>query len=157
MSVKFKLGFTIDSEMLFGVLSKLLPIEDLRVEELAPTVLRELRKADLPELLHSLRKPKRAPQVRHKQGSGYAVNVYAGSNAIVMAHLADGAPHKLTESYPALAAAGYSTNGMFGRVERLVRHGYLVKVGSGVYELTQKGKTAWAERPFPELALEDRV
>jgi hypothetical protein len=99
---------------------------------------------------------KRVQQVRKIRG-GYAMNLYAGSNTIVMAHFADGAPHKLTETYPALAAAGYSTNGMFGRVERLVRHGYIVKVGVGVYELTQKGKTAWAERPFPELVVEDRV
>ena len=31
--IKYKLAFTIDSETLFGILSKFLPIEDLTVEE----------------------------------------------------------------------------------------------------------------------------
>ena len=33
MSVKFKLGFTVSAETLFTLMSKLLPIEDLSVEE----------------------------------------------------------------------------------------------------------------------------
>lgn len=33
MSVKFKLGFTVSAETLFTLLSKMLPIDDLSVEE----------------------------------------------------------------------------------------------------------------------------
>ena len=38
MSVKFKLGFTVSAETLFGLLSKMLPIEDLSVEEVLSEV-----------------------------------------------------------------------------------------------------------------------
>ena len=33
MSVKFKIGFTVPAETLFGMMAKFLPIEDLHVEE----------------------------------------------------------------------------------------------------------------------------
>ena len=33
MTIKYKLAFTIDSETLFGILSKFLPVQDLSVEE----------------------------------------------------------------------------------------------------------------------------
>jgi hypothetical protein len=56
MPVKFKLGFTIDAETLFGVISKFLPVEDLVVEELAPPT-------PEPKPL-AISKPQRAPQVR---------------------------------------------------------------------------------------------
>ena len=36
MNMKFKIGFTIDGETLFGMLSKMLPIESLSVEEIVP-------------------------------------------------------------------------------------------------------------------------
>jgi hypothetical protein len=35
MAVKFKIGFTIDAETLFGLISKFLPLENLSVEEVA--------------------------------------------------------------------------------------------------------------------------
>jgi hypothetical protein len=156
MTIKYKLGFTIDSQTLFGIMAKFLPIENLTVEEV-PVIERQLKRADLPELLHNLHKPK---PVRHKKaprGSGYAVNIYAGVNAIIMAAMADGKPHTLVDSHANIVAAGYSPNGLYSRVQRLVKHGYIIRVRSGYYQLTPKGKTAWAERPFPELKVEDRA
>lgn len=146
--IKYKLAFTIDSETLFGVLSKFLPIEDLTVEELAPPApvpdpaIRFDKRFDLP-------KPVRTPQLRKKKGSGYTLNLYAGCNAIIMATLADDEPHTATEAYPAMSAAGYATNGLYGRLERLRRHGYIVQPRRGLWRLTPKGKDAWDKRPYP--------
>ena len=151
MTIKYKLAFTIDSETLFGILSKFLPIQDLSVEEVmepqpVPAHM------DYLERHMKVTKRKRAPRV-----SGYAINIFAGVNAIVIAALADGKAHTLIDSHANIAAAGYSTSGLYSRVQRLVKHGYIVKVRSGYYQLTPKGKTAWAERPFPALKVEDRA
>jgi hypothetical protein len=143
MPVKFKLGFTIDAETLFGIMSKFLPVENLVVEELAPMpdpAIRFDKRFDLP-------KPKRAPQVRKTKGSGYAMNLHAGGNAIIMAVFSDGEEHSVMECSPGLKAAGYSTNGTFGRFERLKRHGVLVPHGRGRWKLTPKGKELWEHPP----------
>ena len=154
MTIKYKLGFTIDSETLFGLLSKFLPIQDLSVEEVmerAPDpAIRFDKRFDLPT-------PVRAKQVRRKKGSGYALNLYAGSNAIIMTTFADGEPHAGVECDAAMSAAGYATNGLYGRLDRLRRHGYITHPRPGQWQLTPKGKAAWAERPFPELKVEDRA
>jgi hypothetical protein len=144
MTIKYKLGFTIDSETLFGILSKFLPVQDLTVEEV-PVIERQLKRADLPELLHSLHKPKpvRVKQVRRKKGSGHVLNLYAGCNAIIMTTFADGEPHVGKETFPGLKAAGYGTNGLYGRLERLRLHGYITQPTPGMWQLTPKGKEAW--------------
>lgn len=147
MTIKYKLDFTIDSDVLFGLLSKFLPIQDLHVEEVslvsAPDqAIRFDKQFDLP-------KPKRAPQVRRKKGSGYMLNLYTGCNAIIMDTLADGEPHPGTHISPNMVKAGYATNGMYGRLERLRRHGYISHPRSGYWQLTPKGKEAWDKRPYP--------
>ena len=144
MTIKYKLGFTIDSEVMFMLLSKFLPIQDLSVEEVVvPTpdpAIRFDKQFDL---------PKRAPQVRRKKGNGYALNLYVGCNAIIMTVLADGELHSGTDIAPNMLAAGYATNGLYGRLDRLRRHGYIVRPRSGYWQLTPKGKAAWGERPYP--------
>ena len=152
MAIKYKLGFTIDSETLFGILSKFLPVQDLSVEEVME------RPAERPLIAKGTPfKAPRVPQVRRKKGSGYALNLYAGSNAIIMATFADGEPHAGVECDAAMSVAGYATNGLYGRLDRLRRHGYITHLRPGQWQLTPKGKAAWAERPFPELKVEDRA
>ena len=155
MTIKYKLAFTIDSETLFGIMSKFLPIQDLSVEEVGvPTPDPAIR---FDKRFDQLTKPKRAPQVRRKKGSGYTLNLYAGCNAIIMTTLADGELHPGTDVAPNMLAAGYAVNGLYGRLDRLRRHGYIVRPRSGYWQLTPKGKTAWSERPFPALQVEDRA
>jgi hypothetical protein len=160
MTIKYKLGFTIDSETLFSIMSKFLPIQDLSVEEV-PVIERQLKRADLPALLHSLHKPKpprkQPPHPRAPRVSGYPVNLYGGVNNIIMASLADGKPHTLVDSHANIVAAGYSKSGLYSRVQRLVKHGYIVRVRSGYYQLTPKGKIAWDARPMPPRPFEDRA
>ena len=152
MTIKYKLAFTIDSETLFGIMSKFLPIEDLSVEEVVE------RPAERPLIAKGTPfKAPRAPQVRRKKGSGYALNLYAGCNAIIMATFADGEPHIGADCFPGMKAAGYAINGLYGRLDRLRLHGYVTQPRPGKWQLTPKGKSAWAERPFPALEVEDRA
>jgi hypothetical protein len=148
MPVKFKLGFTIDAETLFGIMSKFLPVEDLVVEELAPTPDLSIRF----DKRFGLPKPVRTRQVRAKRGSGYAMNLHAGANAIIMAMFSDDEEHTGLECLPALRAAGYSTNGTYGRFERLKRHGVIVSLRRGKWKLTPKGKALWEQKPLQENA-----
>jgi hypothetical protein len=37
MTVKFKIGFTITPEVIFGILSKVIPVEDLHIEQIVET------------------------------------------------------------------------------------------------------------------------
>ena len=163
MTIKYKLGFTIDSEVMFMLLSKFLPIQDLSVEEVVvPTpdpAIRFDQRFDQPDTTVSkltgktyYSKLKRAKQVRRKKGSGYAVNPHAGCNAVLLMFLRDGRPHAFADAIPAVKAAGYSPNGMYGRIERLLRHGYIERIAKGQYQLTNKGIEA--SKPREEAYVE---
>jgi hypothetical protein len=120
-------------------------VQDLVVEEVIerepdPAV-RFDKRFDLPKPM-----PKRAPQVRRKR-SGYAVNLHAGMNAIIMAEYSDGEVHPSAGLRDAFKAGGYSTNGLHGKLNRLCFHGYMAKVGKGKYQITYKGKAAWEQPP----------
>jgi hypothetical protein len=149
MSVKFKLGFTIDAETLFGIISKFLPVENLSVEELAPAPLEQFS-SQLAKELGWQPRPVRLPQVRKKKGSGYAMNLHAGANAIMMAMFSDGKVHLPSDCFPSLKAAGFSVNGSYGKFERLKRHGIVVKLGKGKWQITPKGKELWEKRLSPQ-------
>jgi hypothetical protein len=139
MPVKFKLGFTIDSETLFGILSKFLPIEDLSVEEVierskSDPAIRLDKRFDLPKPV----KPKRkqAPRGRSVRG----VNLTEGINAILMQAMADGKPHHAVEFRPLLNARGYSSNSVGSRMQQLREHGIVKQLGDGTWELTPESK-----------------
>jgi hypothetical protein len=125
-------------------MSKFLPVQDLSVEEVIERepdpAIRFDQRFDLPE-------PKRAPRMHRKRGKGYAINLHAGANAIIMAAFSDGEMHASSDCYPALHKAGYSTNGMYGRFERLERHGLISSPGYGKWQLTPKGKKVWEQPP----------
>jgi len=130
MAVKFKIDFQIDAETLFGLISKFLPLENLHVEEVVE------RHAPAPKLAHQPKlapKPKRAPR-----RSGYAINLEAGANGVIMGVLADGEPHRFSELKDALIAAGFAETGLGSRIKRLVEHGIVVRNEPGSYV---KGKT----------------
>jgi hypothetical protein len=145
MPVKFKLGFTIDAKTLFGIMSQFLPVKDLVVEEI---VEREPELVNRFDKQFDLPKPKRAPQVRAKKGSGYKLSVHTGANGVIMEALSDGAEHPGSDCFPAMRAAGYATNGIYGKFKRLERHGILSS-HKGKWRLTQQGKELWEQRPAP--------
>ena len=61
-------------------MSKFLPVQDLSVEEVpdVPPVPAHM------DYLERHMKPKRVPQVKRKEGSGYVLNPHAGVNAILL-------------------------------------------------------------------------
>jgi hypothetical protein len=72
--------------------------------------------------------------------------VHAGANAIIMAALSDGEQRSGRECFPAMKAAGYSTNGIYGKFKRLQRHGIL-ETYKGLWWITPEGKALWEQPP----------
>src|SRR4029077_19685249 len=139
MPVKFKLGFTIDAQTLFGIMAKVLPIEDLNVEEV-------MDRPAPPPLPHDwspgwnkqIAKPER---VKHKRvgGQGKNVDLTRGVNAIIMAVLLDGKKHAPAELTEAIAKTTYSPSGLGSRLERLRRYGFIHNPRKGEWAATPKG------------------
>lgn len=139
MSVKFKLGFTVSAETLFTLLSKMLPIDDLSVEEVVepPPV-----PAHMDSLDRYMKPPKLIkPQLKTVRRRGRnALNPNKGVNKIILDMLADGKPHHVAEADGSIKEAGYSPNGMYSRIQRLQRHGLVFQPRKGLWQLTPKSK-----------------
>ena len=147
MTIKYKLAFTIDSETLFGIMSKFLPIQDLSVEEVVvPTPDPAIR---FDKRFDQLPKPKRAKQVR--RGGGTAFNLTRGVNAVVVAVLADHGKHSPLEIKQALAKTTYSPAGLGSKLSRLLDLGF-IQNHKGMYSLTLKGIEA--SKPREEAYVE---
>ena len=149
MSVKFKLGFTINAETLFMLMSKMLPIEDLSVEEVVE------RPATQPTLANNTyinqltgktdyknKKPKGKYLRRH-----HGPNLKAGINGVITTHLSDGMGHPLNEFRKPLKAAGYSESSVSSRMEELRKRGVVENLGDGTWRLTNKYLIANASPP----------
>ena len=133
--IKYRLSFVMPGEVLFGLLAKLLPIEELNVEEIAPTPVRAKAAKAVAEPAHLPRlvKPKkRAP----RQRGGFGINTEEGVNGAIMQTLADGKPHRYAELKRAVFAAGYAGSGIGSRLERLHVHKAVVRVQPGLWQKT---------------------
>lgn len=130
--IKYRLGFTMSAETLFALLGKVLPIEDLSVEEIAPTPVRVKRipPASPPQLV----KPKHGGA---RRTSGYTANLEAGTNAIILKVLADGKPHHTREIKEAFTAAGYNPNGTGSSIARQRKWGLIERAGIALWRLTK--------------------
>lgn len=115
MTMRFKIGFTITAETMFGLLAKFLPVEDLSVEEIVERPPAALKAQPSARLLEPRRKRAKAPR--------RGLNLTDGVNSIIMALLVDGQPHRPGELKPLLEAKSYSVNGLGSRLERLKAHG----------------------------------
>jgi len=120
MSVKFRIGLTIDGETLFGIIAKMLPVEDVSVEEVSP----KPRLAQRAIAIAHRPKPKRQGKVRLK----------AGINGIILTAMADG-PKRALELKPLVEAAGYSQNSVNSRLEELRKKGITERVGDGKWRV----------------------
>jgi hypothetical protein len=135
MAVKFKIGFTIDAETLFGIVSKFLPLENLAVEEV---VERKERRPERPPAPLPPRRikhlPARPKTVNRKMGE---VDLHTGVNAIVMKLFSDGKPHRAIELKPLMKAQGYSDSGVGSRLDRLKFHNVVFQPELGFWQLTE--------------------
>jgi hypothetical protein len=122
--MKYKIGFTIDGETLFGMLARFLPVNDLSVEELAPAPMPRMPAAKVLPIKHHPKSHK------HKRVSkGPALN--AGINRVIMDALSDGKAHKAVDLKPLLKAATFSENSVGSRLQALREHGIVEQVGDG--------------------------
>ena len=122
MSVNFKVGFTISGETLFALFAKMLPIENLEVEEI-PAHKPPTKPIALPN--------GRKPQARKKNNP---MRLKTGINGIVLTAM-KGKPMRVLELQPLLKAAGYSINSISSRLEILRQRNIVERVGDGTWRL----------------------
>jgi len=120
--IKYRLAFTIPAETLFGLMAKVLPIEDLSVEEIV-----EPRSVVTPQI--------ERPQFKRKR-SAPPPNLKAGVNAIVLGILSDGKAHPTSEIKPAMAKQGYAAAGAGSELEKLRKRGLIYQPDFGAWQLT---------------------
>jgi len=128
---KFKVAFTMDSKTLFLIMSKILPIEDLKVEE-------KFDPAELQAALHALA-PKEQKVLAHKPKyrKGRASIPFSpdkGINKILLTHLAQ-RPHRATELRIHLKEGGFSPNSVGSRLQKLAHRGMVKQHGDGLWSL----------------------
>ena len=129
MTIKYKLGFTIDSEVMFMLLSKFLPIQDLSVEEAV----------ERPTPDPAIRFDKRFDLPKPTRERGKAVDLTRGVNAVIMSVLIDGKKHSPLEFRDAMAKTAYSPSGLGSRLERLRHFGFIHNPRKGEWAATLKG------------------
>jgi hypothetical protein len=127
MAVKFKIGFTIDAETLFGILSKFLPLENLAVEE----VVERPERPPAPILSKAVVTPIKRRAKRSSPGA----NINEGVNGAIVGVLNDGEPHRYAELKKVVTANGYAGSGIGSRIKRLHENGVIVRVSPGLWRL----------------------
>lgn len=137
--MKFKVGFTIDAQTLFAMMAKMLPIEDVSVEEVMERAALKLAHERPQRLAHA--KPKR--RRGGTRGHGSRANLKAGANRVIMDWLADGQPHEPNEVRAAYAKAGFAPTGLASRLAKLKEYGVLVQPEVGFWQLAE----AYREQP----------
>ena len=145
--MKFKIGFTIDAETLFGIMAKVLPIEELTVEELTPPPVVAPPRHNLRAQIKSLGADSLlpGPKVRKKQRTGRGPDLKSGINGVIVKAMADGQEHRAVDLAPLLQAAGFSSNSIASRLGSLRLHGVVKQVGGGRWRLTDPVLNAWKQ------------
>jgi predicted transcriptional regulator len=157
MKIKYKIAFTIDAETLLSIISKILPVDDLVVDELVEGLpIAGVPIENVPDTANRIDatfdlplSPPRSSKIKAK--GGHPIDINAGANAIIIDILKDGAEHSGSECFPTLRAAGFSTNGVYGKLARLKDHGFVV-VHNNKWRLTQWGKEVIERLPNQEKA-----
>ncbi len=131
MPMKLKIGFTVSAETLFGLMAKVLPIENFHVEEILE------REPLAPRRMEELARPaasataKKRPRRNTRRG---AIDLKAGANEIVLALLSDGEPHRAAELKPLFQARGYAPTGVGSRLEKLRDFGVVFQPEFGLWQ-----------------------
>jgi hypothetical protein len=140
MPVKFKIGFEMDAETLFGIIAKFVPLENLSVEEVVerphvvPRIAPEPNTSEgRPKPLKLVRASRngRKPYTRHPR----QIDLKTGLNFIILDALSDGENHTPTELKAAIAKTAYSPNSLASRMAQLIRDGHVVQADYGSYKL----------------------
>ena len=116
MSVDYKVKFTISGEALFALFAKMLPIDDVSIEEIPAH-----KPAPKPIALPGERK-RRPPRLN------------MGINGIILTAM-KGKPMRAQELQPLIVAAGFSANSVNSRLEALRLRGIIQRVGDGTWRV----------------------
>jgi hypothetical protein len=143
MTMKFKVGFTISAETLFGIIAKFLPVEDLHVEEV-PEILPKIGKVETIARLGGPENRLKPPPLRRNRHNGPSLET--GANAIILKMLEDGQPHRYRDLHQAVGAAGYAATGIGSKLTRLRALNVLHQPEIGLWQIGEapatKKKTA---------------
>jgi hypothetical protein len=137
MTVKFKIGFTIDGETLFGMIAKFLPVEDLQVEEVGPRVVPVATVATVATVARVARLVAPISPPRERRRGRVPMQLDQGANAIIIKALADGKPHSAGALKPLFRAAGYADSGVGSRLDKLKDAGVVHQPEFGLWQLTE--------------------
>jgi hypothetical protein len=138
--MKFKVGFSIEAETLFKLMSQFLPVDDLHVEELTPPISVSRTPAWDALVGNSplpLNKPKPKVKGKFKRRASKPMDLNTGINRIIMEAMADGKPHRAIEFKPLLTKAGFSANSVGSRLQNLEVHGIVIQRGDGTWTLSK--------------------
>ena len=134
MPVKFKIGFEMDAETLFGIIAKFVPLENLSVEEVVerPHVVPRIAPEPKPKLVHvnQTKRGRKAYTRRPRE-----IDLKTGLNFIILDALSDGENHTPTQLKAAIAKTAYSPNSLGSRMAQLIRDGHVVQADYGSYKL----------------------
>jgi len=137
--MKLRIGFTIEAEALFGLMAKMLPLDDLNVEELPPERQREpaIRASKIAQLAAARKAPPRGKKPRVRS---HGLN--QGANRVLMELLADGQPHRAAEAKPLMRAAGFADNSIGSRLGALREKGHIFQPQYGLWQIVRKDREA---------------
>jgi hypothetical protein len=124
--VKFRLGFTVSAETLFALMSKVLPIDDLSVEEVM----------DRPRPPSALPERKKLPRKAYAKRVSKGLNLNEGINGIILTAMSDGLAHRAADLQPLVKAAGFSPNSVGSRLQALREHGVVKQLDNGGWRLS---------------------
>jgi hypothetical protein len=125
MIVKYKIAFTMDAETLFGLMSKVLPIENLSVEELVEHQPKLPIEAIAHAVKHITTKRKKRPSI--------PIRLDRGINGIILTAMLD-KPVRAIDIRPKIVAAGFSGNSLTSRMQFLQEHGVIEPLGDGTWK-----------------------
>ncbi len=130
MSVDYKVKFRISGQALFALFAKMLPIDDVSIEEI-PSKLTPVVDPELDKIVRAIaHKPKPQKNKRPLPGP----DLKRGINGIVVTALKD-KPIRAVDLQPMIKAAGYSANSISSRLEELRKSGVVSRDSEGFWKL----------------------
>jgi hypothetical protein len=123
MAVKFNIGFTIDAETLFSIVSKFLPLENLSIEEVVERP--ERHSAPRVSKVAAMLARADTPKIKRRQRQNAGVN--GGQLKVIADHLRANGPASHSEIGYALKAAGFSKLGAGSALKRMLDQGVIRK------------------------------
>jgi hypothetical protein len=135
--VKFKIGFTIESETMFRMLSKFLPVDDLQVEEVLENPIP--KQAKIAKMIANHQELVAPPKTKpRKQRNHRPIKIGVGANRIIMDLLSDGLPHRAVELKPLFITMGLSPNGVGSALEKMKKRDFIYQPQIGFWQLSKE-------------------